>query len=157
MPAPVATTVVRREGSRRRGLTRGLAAALALAIVVLGGFLLRADGERRDQQRRAADLAVRNTAQEQQSAALRTQLAARDQQLADERARFTAVEPCLRELVAPPLAEPLTEAEKRRILEEAMRQLPPGSRTGPIEIGGTGRSLKELLPACKNVEENLRR
>jgi pyrimidine deaminase RibD-like protein len=144
----------------RTGRRRAVAAVvgiLAVAAVVLAGLYVSAEGDLRDQRRRAAELAARNAAADEQLADLRAQLAAKEQQLTAEQARFTAVEPCLRQLISPPPAKPLTDAERRRIAE-AIKKVPPGAPGSLIElvpIGGT-LDLTALLPACKDIEQKLR-
>lgn len=147
-PTPVATPSRR---FPRWGVTAGV---LGLAVVVLGALFLQADRERRDQRRRVAELTSANEELRRQQEALTARLGDAERDLTAERTRFTAVEPCLRQVADPQPLTPLGDEEVDRILREATRKL-PRNPSGPF-VTSIEVPAKDLLPACRDVEKQLR-
>jgi hypothetical protein len=133
------------------------AGVLAVAALALGGLYADAEISRRDERRRVADLTVQRAALEAQATALRARTVELEQQLAVEQARFAAVEPCLRQVVTPPPAKPLTQKELDQLLKDLILSSPrsDGIRIGAIESPKTV-PLTEMLPGCKDVGRQLR-
>lgn len=130
----------------RVGLALG---GLGVAAAVLAGLYVDAAGGRSDERRRATDLAVREAAARAEAAALRTEATA-----ARERAdaRFAAVEPCLRAIVATPSPQP-GKGKLRVFTQEELDAILRGERGGELLIPPAGT---KLFPACKDVAKQLK-
>ncbi|WP_173078027.1 hypothetical protein [Phytohabitans rumicis] len=119
---------------------------LAAAAAVLVGLYVDAAGDRDHERSRATDLAAREAALREETAALRTEATEARERADAANARFTAVEPCLRQVAAMPSARPLTPAELRDLL----RDLPPGEYKFIVPGGSVG------LTACKDIAKHLK-
>jgi hypothetical protein len=128
--------------------------ALAAVTVLLGGLYVDAAGDRRDERRRVTELTAQQAESARQATTSQARVVELEKQLAAERARFTAVEPCLRQVVSPAPVEVISKAEYDRLIADAMRNLPtrPGKtvRLGELTLSGAA------LPACRDVGKHLR-
>ncbi|MFD0969009.1 hypothetical protein [Plantactinospora endophytica] len=145
------------DGSGRRTRRWPLVAAVVLlagAAALLGGLYLEADRDRQDQRRRVAELTSREAELVRQEADSRHRAAEAQRQFDAERARFTAVEPCLRQVTSPAPIELLPEADRDRILDEAMRN--PPSRSGRTVRLDELTLPRAIFPACEDVARQLK-
>jgi hypothetical protein len=124
---------------------------LAAAAAVLAVLYVDAAGGRSDERRRATDLAAREASARADAATLRTEATAARQRADAADARFTAVEPCLRAIIATPTPPPGSKTRVRELTQKELDELLRKSK-GPIPPA-TGA---QIFPACKDVAKQLK-